>query len=393
MRILKSAITLSLALAATSSFAGQIAGKNTLLIQGYWPTHIAANPGDNGKADGYKYWETSELYNSGNGIVRHADGSINEQADPNTRILYYDSGRTSKGAGNTGQNVANQLQAIFSDEPDFCADGCVVVTHSTGEIVMRYVMNPINAGLLGPYADNLNIDAVIEMAGAGGGTDLADIGYGLFSGLNYGSSVANAISDWIGADITLPSTRIGMTYDLKPQVARSLAAEGSTPTVPHLRIAATGNELFALVTNPLIIGKDDSVLPLHSTCGASYEAAFDSCVSDLAIDGRVKYVSKHPGAYYDYHYPLIMSENMPHNDMPQKINYWSFQNLLVLPWFVQGRDMTFALNEAGRYNNSGNTPIDVDVEFYHKWKWFKKYRYITHASNKSMSEVILDSFE
>jgi hypothetical protein len=35
MRILKSIITLSLALAASSSFAGQIAGKNVLLIQGY----------------------------------------------------------------------------------------------------------------------------------------------------------------------------------------------------------------------------------------------------------------------------------------------------------------------------------------------------------------------
>ncbi|MFV1873137.1 MAG: hypothetical protein ACMZ64_07440 [Oleiphilus sp.] len=393
MKVIKSIITLGIALAASSSFAGQIAGKNTFLIQGYWPTHIAADPGDKGKADGYRYWETSKFYNNGNGIVRHADGSINERGDPNTRILYYDSGRTLKGAGNTGQNVANQLKDIFNADPGFCNDGCVLVTHSTGEIVMRYVMNPINAGLLGSHADKLKIDAVIEMAGAGGGTDLADIGYGLFSGVNYGSAIANAISSWIGTDITLPSTRIGMTYDLKPSVARSLAQEGSTPVVPHLRVAATGDELFGLVTHPLIKGRDDSVLPLHSTCGASYEASFDSCVDDLAMDGRVKYVSKHPNAYYDYHYPLIMSEDMPHNDMPQKINYWSYQNLLVLPWYVQGRNMTFALSESNRYENSGNTPLEVDVEYHHKWKWFKKYRYITNASNKSMSEVILDSFE
>jgi hypothetical protein len=71
--------------------------------------------------------------------------------------------------------VANQPQAIFSAEPDFCAEGCVLVTYSTGEIVMRYVINPINAGLIGPYANNLNIDAVIEMAGAGGGTILESL--------------------------------------------------------------------------------------------------------------------------------------------------------------------------------------------------------------------------
>ena len=393
MKLLKYAAALGLAFATASSQAGQIAGKNILLIQGYWPTHIAADPGDDGKEDGYRYWGTSELYNNGNGIVRHADGSINEQADPHARILYYDSGRHLAGAGNNGEIVGNQLQKIFEDSPNFCSDGCVLVLHSTGDIVMRYVMDPQNAELLGDYADNLNIDAVISMAGAGGGTDLADIGVDLFNGINHGAAIANAISDWIGADITLPSTRIGMTYELKPSIARGLAAAGTAPTVPNLRIAATGDELFGFVTHPLITGGDDSVVPLHSACGASYEAAFDSCVSDLAVDGRVKHVAKHPASYYQYHYPIIMSENTPHNNMPQAIDIWSFQNLLVLPWFVDGHPMTFALSEANRYEGSGNTPLDLDVEYHHRWSWFKKYRNITNASKKSMSEVILDSFE
>jgi hypothetical protein len=399
MRILKSIITLSVALAASSSFAGQIAGKNILLIQGYWPTHIAADPGDNGKADGYRYWETSALYNNGNGIVHHANGTINEQADPHARILYYDSGKTTKGPGNTGQNVANQLQTLFAAEPDYCADGCVLVTHSTGEIVMRYVMNPINAGLLGPFANNLNIDAVIEMAGAGGGTDLADIGFGLFQGINGISQWAtNAINEWLHTDITAYSTRIGMTYDLKPSVARSLASEGTTPAIPHLRIAGTGDELFGFITHGLIKGRDDSVLPLHSTCGASYEGYFDSCVDDLAVNGRVKYVAKHPTDYYDYHYPIIMSENTPHNDMPQKINYWSYQNLLVLPWLVKGHPMTFATSGASKYwvednNGTVNSDVQVDVSYHHSYPWFQKHRYITNASKKSMSTVIKESFE
>tara|TARA_R110001592_G_scaffold59905_3_gene182002 strand:- start:8071 stop:9267 length:1197 start_codon:yes stop_codon:yes gene_type:complete len=398
MRNLKPIITLSIALAASSSFAGQIAGKNVLLIQGYWPTHIFADPGDNGKVDGYRYWETSALYNNGNGIEYHANGTINEQADPNARILYYDSGRHLEESDpnklGTGENVANQLKAIFAADPNYCADGCVLVTHSTGEIVMRYVMDANNAGLLGNYASNFKVDAVIEMAGAGGGTKLADIGVDLFEGINNVSTFAtDAFNAFFPGDITAPSTRIGMTVELQPQVARDLANAASLPAVPHFRIAGSGDEIFAPLTHAVIPGRDDSVLPLHSTCGAALEGAYDSCVHDLAMDGRVKYVSNAPNSYYDYNYPIIMSKNTPHNDMPQKINYWSYQNLIFLPWYVKGHPMTFALSDANRYKNTGNTPIDVDVSYHYEYPWFQKHRYITNASKKSMSEVIMESFK
>ena len=88
-----------------------------------------------------------------------------------------------------------------------------------------------------------------------------------------------------------------------------------------------------------------------------------------------------------------MSKNTPHNDMPQKINYWSYQNLIFLPWYVKGHPMTFALSDANRYKNTGNTPIDVDVSYHYEYPWFQKHRYITNASKKSMSEVIMESFK
>ena len=69
MRMLKFIFAISIMLAASSSFAGKIAGKNTFLIQGYWIPHIIGDPGDNGKNDGYDYWSTSELYRNGGGIV------------------------------------------------------------------------------------------------------------------------------------------------------------------------------------------------------------------------------------------------------------------------------------------------------------------------------------
>ncbi|MDX1452897.1 MAG: hypothetical protein R3183_10085 [Oleiphilaceae bacterium] len=395
MRMLRFIIAISITLAASSSFAGKIAGKNVFLIQGYWIPHIIADPGDNGKNDGYDYWDTSELYRNGAGIVRNG-GVIDEKADPHTRILYYDSGRHLEESDpnklGTGENVANQLKAIFADEPDYCAEGCVVVTHSTGEIVMRYVMDEDNADLLGEYASNFKVDGVIAMSGAGGGTILADIGVMLFDGANNVSAFATeAFNAFFPGDITAPSTRIGMTVELQPQVARWLADNASLPAVPHFRIAAGGEELYAPLTHAVIPGRDDSVLPLHSTCGAVVHYPYDSCLHDLALDGRIKSIANAPNSFYDYNYVIIMSETLPHNDMPQGINQWSWQNLLVAPWYVKGRNMTYSVSESARYASSDHKTLGISVENHENW--LRTHRYITGASRKSLSQVILDSFE
>jgi hypothetical protein len=65
----------------------------------------------------------------------------------------------------------------------------------------------------------------------------------------------------------------------------------------------------------------------------------DSCMKDLRIDGRVTSVSSAPSSsqLYNYHYPMIMSESMPHNSM--QANH-------------KGHDMAFALTSANRYNSS-----------------------------------------
>ncbi len=101
------------------------------------------------------------------------------------------------------------------------------------------------------------------------------------------------------------------------------------------------------------------------------------------MDGRVTSVSKAPyhSQFYNYHYPIILSESMAHNEMQAN---------------KTGREMTFALTDANRYNNGGVKTIDVDVEyseFYAWWDWFRKYRLITNADDKTMGGVILDSFE
>jgi hypothetical protein len=393
----KSIITLSLLLAAFSSQAGQLAGRNVLLIQGFLPFHVFNPTDDQGKADGFDYWKTFKLYNDGNGLVYNRDGTINEKGDPNARILYFDSSsRIEEPSSNklgTGINVATQLKNIFEEDPDFCGDvGCVVLTHSTGDLVMRYIMD--NTQLLGAQADNLNVVAFVDMAGAGGGTEGATWLWLAANGANVAGWIVEGLSQWLGGDLSLPDFEPGILYDLIPNVARNTSVN-HIPAIPKLRIAASGTELYGIVSHAFIKGKDDSVVPLHSACGASDPKAFDSCTRDLRIDGRVMNGVNGPSSFYNFHYPIIMSEKMPHNDM-FKAHGWTWDNK-VYPWYVTGRDMTFALSGANNYKNgSANQSVKVDVEsktVYAWWDWFRKYRFISNADKKSMGQVIIDSFE
>ena len=101
------------------------------------------------------------------------------------------------------------------------------------------------------------------------------------------------------------------------------------------------------------------------------------------MDGRVTRIrnAPSPNQLYDYHFPVILSASTPHNDM--------FKNRT-------GHDMTFALSGADDYNSSHAKSIDVAVEYKTDrvwWDWFREYRFITGAKEKTMGRVIADSFE
>ncbi|WP_431686263.1 hypothetical protein [Hahella sp. NBU794] len=363
MKTLKLWLTVMLMFAACGAAKAQLAGKNVLLIQGFLPQHILFNPTDQGRADGIGYWDGF-------------DASLKDPAT--TRILYWPSHYRLQGAGGIAALIANQLQPILSS--GFCDHECVVITHSTGDLVMRYVLSNKNSLLGSSLAQRFKVAAVIDMAGAGGGTELANFGVDLINGVNHGAEVLEALLKFLGYEIPL-GINPGVMIDLQTSVARNTAVT-NLPAIPRLRIAATGSEFYGFATHPIIKGRDDSVVPLHSACGAAYDGALDSCVRDLRVDGRVTSVSKAPSLsqLYDYHYPIIMSEKMAHNEMQAN---------------KRGRDMTFALSGADRYNAGART-IGLDVEYhsvYAWWDWFREYRYITDADDKTMGRVIMDSFE
>jgi len=363
MKMFKILIAVCLAFSAVASQA-QLAGKNVVLIQGFLPQHLLIHPADKGQADGNNYWSSF-------------DSSLK---NPSTsKILYYPSNYSLQGANGIAALIAEQLDPILSS--GHCDDGCVFITHSTGDLVMRYVMANKYSLLGSELANRFNVFAFIDMAGAGGGTELANLGMDVINGVNFVPDVIETLLEWAGFNIEL-GLDPGVLYNLQPSVARNTAVD-NIPAIPKLRIAGTGSELYGFLTHPLIKGADDSVVPLHSACGAASDNSYDSCTQNLRMDGRVTRVSNAPSSsqLYNYHYPLILSESMPHNAMQAN---------------KDGHGMTFALSGESLYNNSGIKTIGVDVEYYEYydvWDWFHKYRVISNAQSKNMGQVILASFE
>jgi hypothetical protein len=342
----------------------QLAGKNVLLIQGFLPQHLAFPPIDNGEADGNSYWATF-------------DPALKDSATSKT--LYYPSNYPLQGATSISALVAGQLEPILN--AGHCDDGCVIITHSTGDLVMRYMLANKDSLLGSELSARFKVTALIDMAGAGGGTELANLGMDLVNGINVGMDVVEALLEWVGLNIEV-GINPGVLNDLQPSVARNTAVN-NIPEIPRLRIASTGDEFYGLFTHPFIKGGDDSVVPLHSACGAALDLSYDSCTQDLRIDGRVSSVNKAPSAseLYNYHYPLILSETMAHNEMQAD---------------KDGHKMTVSLSGEDNYNNSGIKTIHTDVEYYEYYDifdWLHKYRYITNSEDKNMGQVILASFE
>jgi hypothetical protein len=364
MKQLKQLLAGMAMLLAVVSADAQLAGKNVLLIHGFQSQHLLDHPADNGLADSLVYWE-------------HFEPALTDPAT--SRILHWPSHQRLSGSGGIGAVLVSELEPILAS--GFCDDQCILLTHSTGDLVARYLLANKLSLLGSSLASRFKVAAVIDMAGAGGGTELASLAMDAINGVMVDPLILEPLEEVIGIELE-PGMYLGVVNDLQPSVARNTALD-SVPAIPRLRIAGAGDELYGLVTHLLIKGGDDSVVPLHSACGAADNAAYDSCVQDLQMDGRITHVSKAPSQsqLYDYHYPIILSASTPHNAMQVD---------------TTGHEMTLALSSADNYNSSDVKSIDVAAEYEIRgvwWDWFHEYCFITGANAKTMGRVIVDSFE
>ncbi|RBP53767.1 hypothetical protein [Arenicella xantha] len=335
--IVLSALLFSVAAQAT------LGGKNVILVHGFQPTDLKSNPNasaqqNNANAYWQAYWQNRA-----------------------ERSLYWPS--TGRVTGNIKDTIESQIKSLEAART--CANGCVFVTHSTGDLVLRDALTRL--GQWGVNQNNFKVIAVLDFAGAGGGTELADVAVNIANGSGVVNAVQKAaIRTFLGFDPT--PAALGVLNDLRPAAARNIAR--SNNAVPRLRFVGEGTEYLG-ATKAFIKGSDDSVVPMHSACGASSSSAYDSCSRSVRVNGQVRSANGPSSLFYN-HYAVLMGESTAHSE--------AISN-------ARSGDFTTVTN---------NTTKGVKVDFATStgktwWSWWYKVRSVKNGSSKSMSANVYDT--
>ena len=248
-----------------------------------------------------------------------------------------------------------------------CANGCIWVTHSTGDLVLRDALSRL--GQWGIDRNRVRVLAVIDLAGAGGGTELADLAISVAEGGGLiTAATRGVVSLFVGFDVN--GQNLGVVNDLRPAAARNIAK--SNQPYPRLRFAGTGSE-FLSVTKPFISGSDDSVVPLHSACGALRKGSFDSCSTSITNNGILTSANG-PSSFIFNHFPIIMAERTGHNDMRTSATNGGIYATII--------------------NNASFNGLNVDFDDSTRRRFFafgRRVRTLNNGSSKSISGHIFDT--
>ena len=180
--------------------------------------------------------------------------------------------------------------------------------HSTGDLVTRHLLENQARWLQSEGLQPLKILAVMDLAGAGGGTELADLAVSIaYNDSWYNWPVKQAVRAFTGIDPQ--PDNLGVVNDLQTNTARNLSV-GPT-AIPRLRFVGGGSS-YGGITKPFIAGTDDGVVPTHSACGATTASGIDSCSNSISLAGKVSGQNGPSGLYYN-HYPILMSEGANHS--------------------------------------------------------------------------------
>jgi hypothetical protein len=358
MKLKQLSLACTMLLATTPGLAA-IAGHNVILVHGFQPTNLIIRPKTDDKIamNGYNYW--SQYWNQR--AEARLDWSSAERVE-----------------GGIAKQIYNK--AVTLSQSGLCQDGCVMVTHSTGDLVARYFLEHQEEWLTSAGYQPLNVLAVLDFAGAGGGTELANAAVSAFNaGLKKTTTTTSstsrlwaAVTAWLGKNFDA-SKILGVVNDLQPTVARNL---GTTPSsIPHLRFAGSGSE-FLGITSFFISGTDDGVVPSHSSCGSSKVDTYKSCSPNVAFNGKLTSV-KAPDDFYQNYYPVLMGERTTHNGTVNEKE--------------KGSLMTFA-------NNKFLAGLDVEFDTYTEevktwWKLFggDTYQFVRDSDKRTMSEAVFDA--
>jgi len=324
--------------------AAQAAQYKYILVHGFQPSQLQDKPNPaQVVADGEDYWRGFWLAHA------HArlDWPSHERIQTKIATDY----------------LWPKLQQLSRD--NLCQTGCILVTHSTGDLVTRYLLDNQATWLRNAGLQPLNIVATFDFAGAGGGSELADVAINVADG-KAGSVARAAVKAWLGYEPT--RANVGVLNDLQVNVARQL-----TPTpqnrIPRIRFVAGGSD-YLNATSPLLPGSDDGVVAAHSACGSATAGSFGSCSKTVALSGKLGNQSDAVSAFWPNHLPFFMAANYSHAELVENRAEGAF---------------TTAVNKVS-YGAGSVTVQTYDEKA--RWPFSGTYRYVQDSKNQSVSGYI-----
>ena len=382
----------ALALSLPMMSNAQISGYDVLLVNGFDMGQLTSQPANAAavydEAVGYwdaKYW-----------------------GDKAEGYLAWDSSDRLEGSSGVAVEAADWLAHYVSQEGRcISSNPCVLVTHSTGDLVVRYVLSNKESLLDGKLTDaqiaDIDVVSILDFAGAGGGTELASAAVTVFDGassalstldsmikLVSGWSLNDALTSAIGVDVSSVNA-LGIMNDLQPSTARSHATS-SIEAIPRLRFVGTGDyAVYGWITNLIIQGSGDSTVPLHSACGSASTGSYASCAKNVSIEGESTSVSA-PSNLWDYHYPTLMGESVDHSQIVGTTTGKSLVYLSTVPGGnVGGMDTSF-----DTYTETKTVKFQVTSSNWWKfWTWWDTtyyyYEKVQDTGNRSVSGVVFDT--
>ena len=354
-----------------SQAQAKLNGYNVILVNGFQAGDLFSQPSDSEvETIRDEYWRSFWLSRS--------EGAL-------------DWGSQHRVEGGIAAHMFEQAKALSA--AGTCNNGCVFMTHSTGDLTLRYFIENQEDWFADAGMEPLKVLAVIDYAGAGGGTELANLGVSLLQNSGALSAIQkNAFLAFFGAD-QLPAD-LGVMNDLQTSVARNTATAPND--APRLRIVGMGWD-YGGVTRPFISGTDDSVVPPHSACGSTRAEAIDSCSNSVSSDGKLE-SAKGPSGLRTNHFPLLMGDNANHGEV---YNGNETDGTIT---FVNN-NFTAGLNIDFQTYNEQQGGFSIQVPNWGFCGWWPcitgyseqvivspdNYQFVNGSKTKSMSQAILDT--
>jgi len=333
------------ALLLSSGVQAKLAGKNVVLVHGFISQHLGAEPSQvERRAVADDYWQAY--------WVERAEATI----------IYPSHERVQ---GRIKDEVRGQILQL--EQNGLCANGCIFVTHSTGDLVLRDALSRLNQW--GVNQNRFKVMSVIDLAGAGGGTGLADLAIGVAETRGPITGVVRAIAGAVLQANFVPES-LGVLNDLRVANARSIAQQNNV--YPRLRVAGAG-DAFARITKGFIRGYDDSVVGMHSACGARFAGDVESCSSSIRSNGQLA-GARGPGSLLHNHFPIVMGDRADHEELRNNNSFGGHLTTVVNNRTIGGLNIDFRTDTSRR-----------------GWSWFRKVRQITGSDRKSVSANIYDT--